>query len=230
MLYSGHMQEFPTNLRAGTDVYSSDGEKLGNLHRVVIKRSDLRLTHVVVDIGFLRSGRHLWEGGLGLDYDRIVPIDDVAAVTDQRVDLTLTAQQFKDVPEYTEESFEQAQDLSPGEFDLADVANRAEAISAMIGNTSNVWIMSRLNKPLDSVDIAEGTPVWRQEPHEKLGEVRRVLLNAETGRLTALVISRGFIFHHDVVLPARYISEVYDDLVHVELTDAEMPQLRPYSE
>jgi uncharacterized protein YrrD len=223
------MQEFPTNLRAGTDVYSSDGEKLGKLHRVVIKRSDLTLTHVVVDIGFLRSGRHLWEGGYGLDYDRIVPIDDLASVSDQRVDLTLTAQQFKDAPEYTEESFEQAQDLSPGEFDIADVVNRAEAISSIIGSTSNVWIVSRLNKPLDSADIVEGTPVWRREPHEKLGDVHRVLVNAETGRLQALVIARGFLLKHEVVLPARYISEVYDDLVHVELSDDEMAQLKPYN-
>jgi hypothetical protein len=46
---------------------------------VVLRRRDLAATHIVVDIGFLRSGRGIWEGGFGLDYDRVVPIDAFAA-------------------------------------------------------------------------------------------------------------------------------------------------------
>ncbi len=61
------MPFYPHDLKAGVDVVSRDGHKLGTLHRVVLRRSDLSLTHVVVDIGFLRSGHRLWEGGLGLD-------------------------------------------------------------------------------------------------------------------------------------------------------------------
>ena len=36
------------------------------------------------------------------------------------------------------------------------------------------------------------------------------------------------IFQKDVVLPVRYVSALYDDLVHVEITDAELSQLREY--
>ena len=90
----------------------------------------------------------------------------------------------------------------------------------------NFWLVQRLNKPLDEVDIKEGTPVWRQEPHEKLGEVRRLLFDEQTGRLVALVIRRGFIFSHDVILPARYISELLDDIVRVEIGDRELAQLK----
>ena len=83
------------------------------LHRVVVKRSDLSLTHVVVDIGFLRSGRRLWEGGLGLDYDRLVWFGDVASANDKRVELAITVEQFKAMPEYTDESYEQPEDRLP---------------------------------------------------------------------------------------------------------------------
>src|SRR5690242_5568595 len=109
------MPVFPSDLKAGVDVYSSDGHKLGELQRVVLKRSDLSLTHVIIDVGFLRSGHNLWEGGAGLEYDRILPVDQVASATNDRVTLNLTAAQFKDAPEYTQESFESPQDMTPNE-------------------------------------------------------------------------------------------------------------------
>jgi uncharacterized protein YrrD len=224
------MADYPHNLRAGTDVYSSEGEKLGELKRVVIKRSDLTLTHVVVDIGFRRAGRSLWDGGLGLDYDRILPIDGVKSANDSRVELNLDVEAFKALPEYTEEGFEPVADPSPNEFDLNDVYMRGQVISDTIASTPGAWVTTRLNKDVNSVDIVEGTDVWREEPHQKLGEVKRVLFDETTGALKAFVISRGFILHHDIVVPARYISEMMDDLIRVQLTDAEIDQLKRYDE
>lgn len=223
------MTVFPHNLRTGTDVYSQDGEKLGNLHRVVMKRSDLTLTHIVVDIGFLRSGRSLWEGGLGLDYDRIIPIEDVASVTDDRVELSLIVNAFKEMPEYTDEIYEPA-DPSPNEFDITDVVTTTGELSSVIGSTPGAWLVPRLNKPVTSVDLVEGSDVWRQEPHEKLGDLKRVLLDETSGQVKALVISRGFILKHDVVLPTRYISELFDGVVRVEIGDAEIEQLKRYED
>jgi hypothetical protein len=223
------MTDYPHNLRAGTDVYSSDGEKLGQLKRVVVKRSDLSLTDIVVDIGFRRSGRSLWEGGLGLDYDRILPIDGVKAANDQRVDQNLDVAAFKALPEYTEESFDAVVDPSPNEFDITDVYARGEVIAADLGSNPGAWVTTRLNKPVTSVDIVEGTDVWRQEPHEKLGDVKRVLFD-NAGKLQAVVISRGFILKHDVIVPIRYFSEMLDDLIRVELSDTELDQLKRYEE
>jgi uncharacterized protein YrrD len=223
------MPVLPHELKAGVEVYSSDGEKLGNLHRAVLRRSDLTVTHVVVDIGFLRSGRRLWEGGLGLDYDRIVPVAEVAAATDHRLVLSMTAEVFKDAPEYTEESFDGQMDLSPNEFDIPDMVNRAQLLADGIASVPGVWLFERLNKPLDSVDIVEGTPVWRREPHNKLGEVKRLVLAAD-GTLQAFVIERGLLLHRDVILPVRYIAELLDDLIRVDISDSELDQLREYHE
>src|SRR5579862_5249373 len=154
--------QYPSELHAGIDVFSSDGHKLGQLHRAVLRRTDLSLTHIVVDVGFLRSGHQLWEGGYGIEYDRLVDINDVLAFEPERVLLTLTAAQFKEAPQYTATGYEEPHDLTPDEFDLPDVVNRPQALSAMIGNTSNFWIAEHLDKPLDGLDIKEGTPVWRR--------------------------------------------------------------------
>ena len=218
------------DLPAGVDVYSHDGEKLGSLKHMVLKRSDLTLTHVVVEIGFLRSGHHLWEGGLGLDYDRVVPVAQIHSVDDDRVELRLTASEFKDMPEYTQDHFEDPHDLTPDDFDLTDVVVQAQRLVGFVNNVSNAWLVRKLNKPLDSVDIAEGTDVWRQTPHQKLGDIKRLLFDPEDERLRAFVIRRGVIFQKDVILPVRYLSALYDDLVHAELTDAELSQLREYRE
>jgi sporulation protein YlmC with PRC-barrel domain len=224
------MTAFPHTLVAGADVYSSDDHKLGELKRVVVKRSDLTITHIVVDIGFLRSGRSLWEGGLGLDYDRIIPIHEVARSTRNRIDLGITDEQFKAEPEYTDETFEPVADPSPNEVDVNDFALRAESVADAIASTPGAWVTVRLNKDPNSVDIVEGTDVWRLEPHQKLGDVKRVLLDETTGQLRGLVISRGFILKHDVLIPARFIAELEDDIVRLDISDPEIQTLRPYQE
>ncbi len=226
--YNLGMTIFPHDLRAGADVYSSDGQKLGELHRVVLARSDLRVTHVVVDIGFLRSGRPIWQGGLGLDYDRVVDIGDVASATTERVDLGLTAEQFKDLPEYTEETYEEPKDLSPNEYDLPDVVTQLNHLSSIFNSTSGLWLYENLRKSDNEIDISEGTPVWRREPHEKLGDVKQLIFDEASGQLQALVIARGFIFKHEVVLPIRHVVEMYDDLLHVDIADKDIEGLKAY--
>ncbi|HLF80001.1 MAG TPA: PRC-barrel domain-containing protein [Dehalococcoidia bacterium] len=223
------MPVLPHQLQIGAEVFSSDGHKLGTLHRVVLRRTDLSITDIVVDIGFLRSGRRLWEGGLGLDYDRILTIESVAAAADDGVRLNLTADEFKAMPEYTEESFEEPQDLTPGEFDIPDVITRAQGIAAAISNAPGGWLVGRLNKPIESVEIVEGTPVWRRDPHQKVGEVKRLIFD-DPGRLQALVIERGFLLHRDVILPVRYVAELIDDIVRLDITDAELESLREFQD
>jgi uncharacterized protein YrrD len=218
----------PDDLRPGADVLSKDGHKLGTLRRVVLKRSDLTLTALVVDIGFLRSGHALWEGGLGLEYDRVVPADQVTDADDRAVRLALTATEFKDAPEYSDERFEAPHDLTPNEFDIPDVANRLHGISGLIGNVPTFWLIERLNRPLDSVDIREGTDVWRLDPHQKLGDVDRVLIDPASGRVNAFVVRRGFILKRDVVLPVRCIAELHDDLIRVDISDQDLENLREY--
>jgi uncharacterized protein YrrD len=218
----------PDDLRPGADVLGKDGHKLGTLRRVVLKRSDLTLTALVVDIGFLRSGHALWEGGLGLEYDRVVPADQVTAADDRAVRLALTATEFKDAPEYSDERFEAPHDLTPNEFDIPDVGNRLHGISGLIGNVPTFWLIERLNRPLDSVDIREGTDVWRLNPHQKLGDVDRVLIDPASGRVNAFVVRRGFILKRDVVLPVRCIAEIHDDLIRVDISDQDLEDLREY--
>jgi uncharacterized protein YrrD len=71
----------------------------------------------------------------------------------------------------------------------------------------------------DEVEIKKDSPVWRLNPHKKIGEVDRVIYDADTKKVTDLVIRRGFVFTKDVVLPMRFVVEVVADIVRVEIDD-----------
>jgi sporulation protein YlmC with PRC-barrel domain len=221
---------FPTELHAGVDVISADDQKLGRLHRLVLRRADMSVTHVVVDVGFLRSGKQLWQGGIGLEYDRILPVSAVVTADKDKLHLALTADEFKGAEQYTEAAYEEPQDMSPGEFDLPDVANRVMAMSEMANNTSNFWLVERLKTPAGGVDIVAGTPVFRNEPHDKIGEVERLLLDETSGRTKAFVIKQGFLFKHESVLSTRFVTDLQEDVVHVDIKDEEIEQLPAFKE
>jgi hypothetical protein len=205
------------DLRIGANVISQDRHKLGTLSRFVLQRETMTLTHVVVDTGILRSGEPLWKGGWGLNHDRIVPLAAVAEATSDRVQLTMTADDFKEHSvDYAEEYFEPMPDLEPGELDVGDIAR----ITSSIPGEPGPWVMleKRAVGPHD-VEIPKDAPVWRLNPHQKVGEVERVVYDEATGKVLDLVIRRGFLLTRDVVLPIRFIVEVVAGVVRIDIDD-----------
>jgi uncharacterized protein YrrD len=65
-------------------------------------------------------------------------------------------------------------------------------------------------------------------PHEKIGEVDRVLFDEDSRRMQALVVRRGHFFSKDVLLPADRIAEVIGGVVRVELDDGQLRELVEY--
>ncbi|HYM15125.1 MAG TPA: hypothetical protein VEZ14_06165 [Dehalococcoidia bacterium] len=219
------------DLHAGADVFSRDGHKLGTLSRVVVNKDSLKLTHVVVDTGVLRSGKPLWEGGWSLPHDRVISLGALGSVTPARIELTMTADEFRDHSvNYDTEVWKPMPDLKPGKLDASDIARFTSSIP---GEPGAFVVSDVLAKSPEDVDIQKDTPVWRLNPHQKVGEVERALFDDATGKMTSLVIRRGFLFTYDVVLPARYISDVIetpDGLVLVDMTDDEVESLNVYEE
>lgn len=190
-----------------------------------------RVTHVVVDIGPLRAGRALLRQGLAAEYDRVVPIDSLEATPGERIQLNMTESEFMKQPEYTAEQYETPHDLTPNRLEITDVIRAEQRFGSLLpGGDASVFIVTKLNKTKNERDVAEGTPVWRRTPHEKIGEVDRLLLDEHTDRVQAFVIKRGFLFKREVMLPVRYVTELLDDLIHVEISDAELAQLKPYEQ
>jgi len=205
------------DLRIGAHVHSRDDKRLGTLSKFVVTEKSLRLTHVVVDTGILRSGEPLWKGGWGLSHDRVVPLGTVASATSDRIGLTMTADEFKEhSADYEEEYFEAMPDVSPGRVDLGDIARLTSSIPGEPGP----WLMleKRTIGP-DEVEIPKDAPVWRLQPHQKIGEVDRIIFDDASGKVQDLVIRRGFLLTKDVVLPVRFIVEIVAGVVRVNIDD-----------
>lgn len=219
------------DLHAGADVFSRDGHKLGTLTRVVVNRDTLKLTHVVVDTGILRSGKPLWEGGWSLPHDRVVPLAALRDAGSDRIELTMSADEFRDhSANYDTEVFKPIPDLKPGRLDASDLQR---FVTSLPGEPGPFVITDVMAKAPDEVDIKKDSPVWRLNPHEKIGEVERVIFDEPSRKVTALVIRRGIVFSHEVVLPVHYIVEVVEALegiVHVDIDDQALERLPEFRE
>ena len=203
------------DLRAGAPVLSRDGDKLGKLSRVVVEKDTLRVTHLVVDTG--RSD------------ERVVPLGVLRDATEAAVRLSMDTAEFRDMSvKYDVQVYQPIGDAQRGRLDLSDVSR---FVASLPGELGPGVMMDVLAKTPDEVDIAKDSPVWRLDPHQKIGEVEHVIFDDRTRKISALVIRRGIVFTHDVVLPARYIIEVVEALggiVRVEIGDADLKQLQEY--
>lgn len=205
------------DLRLGEDVVSRDGHKVGILSRFVFDRESLRLTHVVVDTGIFRSGEPLWKGGWGISHDRILPFGAVEGHGDGGLRISMSGDEFRELSaDFSEEYFTPAPDDRPGWPDASDAARLALSLPGEPGP----YLMHEANALTPAqADVPDDAPVWRLRPHEKIGEVERVLYDGESRRITGLVIRRGLFFGKEVVLPAADVVEVVAGVVRVDLDD-----------
>jgi sporulation protein YlmC with PRC-barrel domain len=214
------------DLRLDASVVSSDGHKLGKLSRFVFDKDARKLTHIVVDTGILRSGEALWKGGWGLSHDRLLPYQAVRHADSHEIVITMTADEFRDLSaDFSEEYFARMPDLDPGAPDASDVARLASSIP---GESGPVIMQQTTAMTAGEADIRTDSPVWRLNPHQKIGEVERVLFDDDTGALSALVVRRGFLLTKDVILPAEYIVEVVAEIVRVQIDDTALGRLSAY--
>jgi uncharacterized protein YrrD len=214
------------DLRLGASVISREGHKVGTLSRFVLRKKDFKLTHVVVDTGLFRSGEPLWKGGWGMSHDRVVPLGVLASADSDQVRLTMTAEEFRDLSiDYVEERFAPIVDEKPGEPDLSDLRRIATSIP---GEPGPYFMYETMALAPDEVDIEKGSPVWRMNPHEKIGEVERLLLDEQTHKVVSLVMRRGHLLAKEVGLPIRHVSEVVADIVRVDISDDDLRNLEQY--
>lgn len=222
------------NLRIGAAVASASGARLGTLTRVIVDGTTDTVAGIVVDPGLVQSGNLLAPGGWGQPRERVVPTALVAATSEASISLTCDEDAFAQLPLFEHEQSVAVNPAATGApagwsgFRLGDVINYA-ASEFGLGGAPYVppAEITHLESPTSGA-IAEGTHVWRTEPHERIGEVERVLADAETQRVSGLVIRRGGLPRHRVLLPVAAIIAVEDGVVHVRLSDAELEALAPY--
>jgi uncharacterized protein YrrD len=216
------------NLRPGADVMSSDKKELGKLHAIVIDPRDNRVTHIVVN-----TGPHFPEPGFGAPNLVTVPVDEMADAREEKVILKCTKRKFSQMPPYVERRYTSSppskSDRPPHEGATHLLWEVGIALAAALAGPTRIGIPAEsFRKAEFERQILHDAPVWRLEPHSHIGDVERVLVNEETDQIAALVIRRGVLFHHDVILPIDYVTEVLDGFIHVLVSDEELERLEVF--
>jgi sporulation protein YlmC with PRC-barrel domain len=214
------------NLRPGADVVSFDGELVGKLHAVVIDPRDDQATQVIIN-----AGPHFPAPGFGAPDLIRVPIEELEGASESEVVLKLTQHRFKEMPSYVERRFIPDPRRQPAseEGDRNILLDVTTAIGNSIGALTGIPIPAELFRKAEfERHILNDAPVWRLEPLQQIGEVERVLIADGTDEIEALVVRRGHLFSEEVVLPMDYVTDVLDGVVNVQLSDAQIEELRPF--
>jgi len=225
------------DLHIGAPVRTRDGHTVGELVRVVMN-AQRQATHLVVDPGLVESGHLLEAGGWEKPRERVLPVALVEAASPEAVQLAADEAQFLAQPLFERREFIALDPADaagqPGwqsRFRLGDLISFVVAGWGLGAAPYVPPEQITYNEAPGSISIGEGTPVWRLEPHEHLGDVERVLTEgagAGGSTITALVVRRPGIRGEHVVLPITAVRDVSGDTVHVGLTDQEIAALRPY--
>jgi hypothetical protein len=159
-----------------------------------------------------------------------VPIEEMADAQEGRVILKCTKRVFEKMPSYVERQFFPAPVHAKGSQPSTDVVwDVSAALAAAIGRTTGLPVpLEHFRKAKFERHILNDAPVWRQEPHQKLGEVERLLSDEIDDEIQALVVRRGEFFAKEVVLPIDYVTEVMDGVVRVQIADAELESLEEF--
>jgi sporulation protein YlmC with PRC-barrel domain len=224
------------DLHIGATVTSSDKRQLGTLERIIIERAAERVTHIVVDPGLLESGNLLAPGGWEKPRARLVPFSDIVKVARDSLELSIDQVTFTEAPLFERELFVDA-DPQTGEiqssaekprFRLGELLHYISTAAGLGAAPYEPTTEIQFQESSGSAEIAAGTPVWRQTPHQEIGVVERLLVDPQTQHIRAFVLRRKGVGNHLVQLPIESVANVQDGVVHVSINDSDLAKLAPF--
>ncbi len=182
------------NFRIGAHVDAIDG-KVGEISRVIIDARDRTLSNIVV-----REGRFSTE--------RLVPVEDVAEATSERVALRVTHAQFGLLQPYMQ-SVQYVPDASSDAY-FGEVKNPVTL------DKSDISEDERSFRGGERVEATDGT----------VGKADEVIVDHDTRKLTDIVLVEGHPWHkHHVTIPVDSVDYAARGVIYLKLSKAELEPL-----
>ena len=208
-------------LLKNAEVFSSVGEKIGSLDRVVLDPQTKKVSHIIVTKGILFSA------------SKVIPISYVDLDGD-RITLTENAMELEDLPDFVEASFISTNQANSPE-DTADATYFNPSHNVVWWSTGGfVWyprpryvIKTEKGVPDDMVALEEGAAVV-DENGEDIGNIERVIVEESEKRATHMVVSSGFLSKEYKLIPTLWITDVTEDKVHLSIDEAFFNHLPEY--
>jgi uncharacterized protein YrrD len=223
-------------LTKGADIYSSEGERIGTLDRVVIDPESHEVTHLVISKGLL------------FKTNKVVAMDMVNQEVEDRITLLN--------PKHDLEEFQDFEETHYVDVDDPDYPGNAPEASAMepVGGaywyppTSLAWWRltpdthmaypatpalppyvpkTTQNIPEGTVALEEGAKVMTKDD-KYIGNIEQVIVDEQDNRVTHFVINQGTFFTERKLIPVLWISSIDEDEVHLAPSSKVLERLPAY--
>lgn len=213
--------------KTGVDVYSSDDEKIGTLHRVVMDPKTKEVTHIVVQRGLLFTE------------DKVVPMDLVGSVTEDRISLQGSKEHLDELPAYEETHYVRPDEATHGEVtsDTSDTLYWYPPVDLSAGGfgrypvaffPQSLYVQKiEKNIPEGMVALAQGAKVVAEDG-EHVGNIETLITDPKDDRVTHVVVSSGLLLKERKIIPAYWLSSVSDDEVHLSVESRLLDRLPEY--
>jgi len=220
--------------KEGAEVYTSSGDKVGEIERVVMNAANKEVTHLVIREGFLFTT------------DKLVDISLVGTTSEDRVNLREDAGDLDALPDFKETEFipiggrvderlDKQVDGPPGAYRPLYWFPPVGYTWWGAGGAATHWGYAIPPYVVDTEErVPEGTTALKEGARvlssdgDHAGDIEAVLTDPDTNRATHLLISQGFLFKETKLIPTTWISVVMEDEVHLLVDSALLKDLPEY--
>jgi uncharacterized protein YrrD len=211
-------------LKQGIDIYTQNGDRVGQLSRVVIDPQSKRVTHLVVEKGFF------------FPEDRVVPIEAVGSTGDDRVTLSgdISMQELApfEVTHYVDADREEwdtgaypSQAFVPSFYWYPPVGTPGRTgFPAPAYGVNRPATETRRTIPEETVALQEGADVVSRDGRP-LGSIEQVFADPESNRVTHFVIAQGMLFKDRKMVPANWVDVIDEDRVYLSVGSKTLERL-----
>jgi len=192
------------------EVFSSAGEKIGSLDRVVIDPVTKKVSHIIVKEGVLFSSR------------KVIPITYVE-LDGERIMLSKNAMELEDLPDYIEGAYVSLNNTNEPSQNEEAVYWYPPTNLAWWNVRNYDWypepkyvLKTRDILPEGTIALEEGATVISKDGKD-LGNIERIIVEPEEKRATHIVVSNGFFSKEFKLVPTLWITNVTEEKVYLSI-------------
>ncbi len=214
-------------IREGAEVLTADGDKAGEVDRVVLDPMTKEVTHLVVQKGFL------------FKTEKVVPMSLVGPATEKYVTLWQTAGEMDELPDYEETDYVAAEVESHKGQAQAPTARPLYAYPPFVlpGKLSarsaysvpDYVVRLEKNIPEGTVALEAGATVFDSDG-QQVGAIDRILVDSESEQATHLLVEEGFLRKFRRLVPISWITRIREETVELSVAADVVRNLPEYED
>jgi uncharacterized protein YrrD len=211
--------------KENADVLAADGEKIGNVDRVVIDPRTKRITHIITKKGLL------------FRREKLIPLEMIESTSEERVALK-SGVTVDDLPDFREELHIPAQNIirdngpayaRPLMWYPARAGVPTWGAAPYPGFTPQHPIEKTRNIPQDTTPLEEGARVLTADD-QHVGDVERVYTDERGEHATHFLIAKGLVSKERKTIPAAWVDAVFTHAVHLSVDQNVVDNLPEHEE